>query len=268
MNVAHRLVALLVLFVTPVALAQDATTDGIAKYRAELQEDNPAELWEIRGEAIWQEKRGPSEVSLQRCDLGLGAGVVKGAYARLPRYFPDADRVQDLETRLLWCMVRLQGYTEAEARRQPFGDGNEHKSDLEALTAYVASQSRGATMDVSLRHPKEVGAYRLGEALFFFRAGTHDFACATCHGEDGKRIRLQDLPNLTTAEGARRAYTTWPAYRVSQGELRTFEWRLYDCFRQQRFPELVFGSDAAIALTMYLARNANGATFDAPGIKR
>ena len=79
-----------------------------------------------------------------------------------------------------------------------------------------------------------------------------------------QRIRLQDLPNLTKTEGAQKAYTTWPAYRVSQGELRTFQWRLNDCFRQQRFPELVFASDASIALTMYLARNANGAAFDAP----
>jgi sulfur-oxidizing protein SoxA len=165
-------------------------------------------------------------------------------------------------------MVRLQGYTEADAKRNPFGEGNEHKSDLEALTAYVTSESRGVKMDVSLRHAQEVEAYRIGEALFFFRAGTHDFACATCHGEEGKRIRLQDLPDLTTVEGAQKAYTTWPAYRVSQGELRTFEWRLYDCFRQQRFPELGLGSDAAIALTMYLARNANGALFDAPAIKR
>jgi sulfur-oxidizing protein SoxA len=33
------------------------------------------------------------------------------------------------------------------------------------------------------------------------RGGTHDFACASCHGEDGKRIRLQDLPNLTKNPG-------------------------------------------------------------------
>jgi sulfur-oxidizing protein SoxA len=79
---------------------------------------------------------------------------------------------------------------------------------------------------------------------------------------------LQDLPNLTTTTGAQKAYTTWPAYRVSQGELRSFQWRLNDCFRQQRFPELEYASDASIALTMFLARNANGATFDAPGIKR
>ena len=110
--------------------------------------------------------------------------------------------------------------------------------------------------------------YRIGEKMFYFRGGPHDFGCVTCHGEDGKRIRLQDLPNLTKLEGAQKAYTTWPAYRVSQGELRTFQWRLYDCFRQQRFPELLYGSDASIALTMFLARNANGAAFDAPAIKR
>ena len=50
--------------------------------------------------------------------------------------------------------------------------------------------------------------------------------------------------------------------------MRSFEWRLNDCFRQQRFPELLYDSDAAIALTMYLARNANGAALDAPGLKR
>lgn len=267
MSATRSLLALVALVLAPLALAQ-GTSEEIAKYRAVLQEGNPAELWEIRGADLWRQKRGPRQVSLEGCDLGLGAGIVKGAYARMPRYFIDANRVMDLETRLLWCMVRLQGYSEEEAKRNPFGDGTEHKSDLEALTAYVASESRGEKMEVSLRHPQEVEAYRVGEKLFFFRGGTHDFSCATCHGEKGKRIRLQELPDLTTVEGAQQAYTTWPAYRVSQGELRTFEWRLYDCFRQQRFPQLLLGSDAAIALTTYLARNANGAAFDAPAIKR
>jgi sulfur-oxidizing protein SoxA len=123
-------------------------------------------------------------------------------------------------------------------------------------------------MNVAQSHPKEQEAYRLGEKMFYFRGGSHDFACATCHGEDSKRIRLQDLPKSHQKEGAQKGYTTWPAYRVSQGELRSFEWRLYDCFRQQRFPELEFTSEAAIALTMFLAVNANGAAFDAPAIKR
>jgi len=50
--------------------------------------------------------------------------------------------------------------------------------------------------------------------------------------------------------------------------VRSFQWRLNDCFRQQRMPELEFVSPASIALSMYLARNANGGVFNAPSIKR
>jgi sulfur-oxidizing protein SoxA len=253
--------------IASVALAQ-STADEIQKYRDALQDGNPAELWEARGEELWKAPRGPKKVSFASCDLGLGAGAVKGAYAQLPRYFDDAKRVMDLETRLVWCMVEQQGMTQAEATKNVFGNGNQRRSDIEALAAYVTSQSRGIRMNVPLDEPHVRDMYALGERMFFFRGGPHDFACATCHGEDGKRIRLQDLPNLTKAEGAQKAYTTWPAYRVSQGELRTFQWRLNDCFRQQRFPELQFGSDASIALTAYLAGRANGAPYDGPAIKR
>jgi sulfur-oxidizing protein SoxA len=246
----------------------DSTADEIAKYREALQDGNPAELWEARGEAMWKTPRGPKKVSFASCDLGLGPGVVKAAYAQLPRYFPDAKRVMDLETRLVYCMVNQQGITEPAALKNKFGNGSAHRSDLEALAAYVASQSRGVAMNVALDEPHMHDMYRLGEKMFYYRGGTHDFACATCHGDDGKRIRLQDLPNLTKVEGAQKAYTTWPAYRVSQGEVRTFQWRLNDCFRQQRFPELEFGSDASIALTAYLAGRANGAEYEGPAIKR
>ena len=251
-----------------IAFAQSSTVDEIAKYREALQDGNPAELWEARGEEMWKAPRGPNRVSFERCDLGVGAGVVKGAYAQLPRYFADAKAVMDLESRLVWCMVNQQGISEADATRIKFGDGSARRSDIEALAAYVTSQSRGVDMKVALDEPHVRDMYRLGERMFFYRGGTHDFSCATCHGEDGKRIRLQDLPNLTKTEGAQKAYTTWPAYRVSQGELRTFEWRLYDCFRQQRFPELGYDSDTAIALTTFLARNSNGAAYAGPAIKR
>ena len=166
-----RLAARIVTAASVVALAatafgQSNTADEIAKYRAALQDGNPAELWEARGEAMWKEARGPSKVSLQKCDLGLGAGVVKGAYAQMPRYFADADRVMDLETRLVWCMVKLQGFTEADAKKNPFGAGNDRKADMEALVAYVTSESRGIKMSVPQTHPKEREAYALGEKMF------------------------------------------------------------------------------------------------------
>lgn len=241
--------------------------EEIEKYRRALQDGNPAELWEARGEGLWKQPRGPKKVAFTQCDLGVGPGVVKGAYAKLPRYFADADRVMDLETRLVHCMVEQQGFTLQDAKRNPFGS-SDRKSDVEALVAYITAESRGVKMDVPMRHAKEREAFALGEKMFYFRGGPHDFSCATCHSADDQRIRLQDLPNLTKTEGAQRGYTTWPAYRVSQGELRTFQWRLYDCFRQQRFPELEFASDASVALTTFLAKNANGAAFAAPSIKR
>ena len=93
-------IAGLLLGYAAVTSAQSAV-DEIAKYRQQLQDGNPVDLWEARGEDVWKQKRGPKGVSLERCDLGLGPGVVTGAYAQLPRYFSDADRVMDLETRLV-----------------------------------------------------------------------------------------------------------------------------------------------------------------------
>ena len=245
----------------------DATVKEIEKYRQALSDGNPAELWEARGEDLWKQKRGPNKVSFEQCDIGLGPGKVKGAYAVLPKYFADTDKVEDLESRLVTCMVMLQGHNYEAARKNPFGSP-ERKSDIEALVAYVTAEARGMKMNVAGNHPKEKEAYDIGKAMFFHRGGPHDFGCVTCHGADNQRIRLQDLPNLTRKEPAQRAYTSWPAYRVSQGELRSFQWRLFDCFRQQRFPELEFTSQGSIALTMYLAKNANGGVLSAPSIKR
>lgn len=244
-----------------------STADEIAKYREQLAESNPAELWELRGEELWKTKRGPKNASLEGCDLGLGPGVVKGAYVRLPRYFADTDRVQDLESRLVTCMTALQGFTFEEATKRPFGS-DAGASDMEGLVAWIAGQSRGMKVEVPVSHPKEKEAFELGRRIFFYRAGPYDFSCATCHSGDDKRIRLQELPNLNTKAGAVRAYTTWPAYRVSQGETRSMQWRMNDCFRQQRFPEPKYVSDTTIALIHYLGVNANGGELQAPAIKR
>src|SRR3954467_279903 len=83
------------------AHAQD-TAREIQRYRQMIAEGSPAELFEVEGETLWKNPQGPKNVSLERCDLGGGPGVLKAAYAHLPRYFKDADRVMVLETRLLY----------------------------------------------------------------------------------------------------------------------------------------------------------------------
>lgn len=245
-----------------------SVADELAKYRAMLADGNPAELVEAQGEVLWASKRGPKNASLEQCDLGKGAGVIKGAYAALPRYFKDADAVMDFETRLVYCMVSLQGFERDEVIKKPFSSQGERATDLEALTAYVVGESRGSKIAPSMMHAKEKAAYARGEKAFFYRGGPYDFACASCHSVTGQRIRLQDLPNLTDPASAQKAFATWPAYRVSQGAVRTMQWRLNDCFRQQRFPELQYSSQTSIDLITYLAVMAKGGLMDAPAIKR
>jgi len=243
-----------------------SAADGIAEYRKLLEDGNPAELFEAKGESLWKQKRGPKNASLEACDLGKGPGVVKGTFVELPRYFADVGKVMDLETRLVHCMSTLQGLDGAAIAKTRFGQGE--MANVTALATWVATESRGMRFNLPQAHPQERRSYEVGKRAFFFRGGTHDFSCAACHAVDGQRIRLQDLPNLTKNPGDGVGFAAWPAYRVSNGEMWGMQLRLNDCYRQQRFPYPGFGSEVTIALGTYMGVNAKGAASIAPAIKR
>ncbi len=249
------------------AIAQTkSAADGIAEYRALLADGNPAELFEAKGEALWKTKRGPKNASLEACDLGKGPGVVKGTFVELPRWFADTGRVQDLESRLLSCMETLQGFDAKAIAATPFGRGEQN--GLEGLVAWISAESRGQRFNLPQAHPAERTMYELGKRAFYYRGGSHDFACASCHGEDGKRIRLQELPVLTKNPGDGVGFAAWPAYRVSSGQMWGMQRRLNDCYRQQRFPYPGYASEVTIALGVYMGVNAKGAASVAPALKR
>ncbi len=239
---------------------------SIEAYRAMLADGNPAELFEAKGEDLWKQKRGPKNVSLEQCDLGQGPGVIKAVFVTLPRYFADTQKVQDLESRLLSCMENLQGFNAAEIAKTPFGKGEQNT--LTALATWIAGESRDMKFNLPQGHAKEQVAYEVGKRLFFQRGGPHDFACASCHGLDNLRIRLQDLPNLIKNPGDGIGFAAWPAYRVSNGQMWGMQQRLNDCYRQQRFPYPGFASDATVALGVYLGVNSQGSKSVAPALKR
>jgi sulfur-oxidizing protein SoxA len=250
------------------ASAHAQSTDPLGVGRKMLAEDNPGELWIEKGRALFHAKRGPRNASLEQCDFGLGPGKLEGAAARLPRHFSDTDKVEDLESRLITCMVGLQGFKREDIVKRAISRPGSDGSDVEALALYITSRSNGMKVDVSLNHQKEYDMYKAGEYLFYRRSGQTDFACVQCHGEGNKRIRLQDLVHMTSKEGAQEVASTWPAYRGAHYVVRTMQWRLYDCFWQMRLPELKYGSDVSIALTMYLNHQGSGTVMKVPGFKR
>ncbi|MFN3630950.1 MAG: sulfur oxidation c-type cytochrome SoxA, partial [Casimicrobiaceae bacterium] len=214
---------------------------AVQAYRQALADKdlNPGLLIVDQGKELFYKKDGPKQASLEGCDFGLGPGVLKGAFAQMPRYMPDTGRVEDVEARLLHCMVTLQGKDPDQIKAKRFANEtkNERNTDWEKIVAYVAAQSDGMPLKMA-ESPQVREAVRLGEYLFYKTVGPMDFSCATCHAEDGKRIRLQSLANVTSKADAQNVMRAWPTYRVSHSAVRTMQHRMWDCMWQMRLPDV------------------------------
>lgn len=229
-----------------------------------MMPDNPA-LWTIEeGEELFHTPRGPNNVSLEGCDFGKGPGMLEGAYVELPRYFADTGKVMDLETRLVYCMKTLQGFTDEDPEIK-----QRHGSDTDRmrLQSYIAAQSNGMPWNTPLDHPLEKAMRDAGEVIFYRRAGPYDFNCATCHGEEGKRIRASVLPYIGNPKEWTKA-VSWPAFRVGQDNVRSSQHRVRGCFWQMRYPQVVEGSDLSIAVISFWTDKARGQPAILPDMKR
>ena len=160
----------------------------------------------------------------------------------------------------------IQGFNAADIVKTPFG--RDEQKNVTALAAWISGQSKGMKFNLPQSHAEEKTMYEVGKRLFFQRGGTHDFSCSSCHAEEGKRIRLQDLPKLSTNPGAGKGFGAWPAYRITPGEMWSMQLRYNDCYRQMRFPYPLFGSDATVALGVYLGVTGKGGASIAPALKR
>ncbi len=215
----------------------------------------PGELYSANGEELYFKKRGPKNVTLEGCDFGLGAGVLEGAYARLPRYFADTRQVEDLDTRIRTCMLRLQGFKPDQIVRE----------DVLALAAFVASKSSKMPIHVELKTGAEAQLYNLGKELWYYRAGVRDMNCATCHdSKAGARIRLSPLKSPKQGLS-----DEWPAYRFEVDKLYTLEDRIQFCYSSIAVSPPAHYSEPVIALSLYMRYQANGKLLtELPGFTR
>ncbi len=255
---------------TPVEVLEGLIESVDSKYLTQsdqnmmMMADNPAHWTADEGEELFHQARGPKNESLESCDFGKGPGELEGAYVEMPRYFEDTGKVMDLESRLVYCMKTIQGFSDddkAVAKRHGSG------SDMMKLQAYIAEQSNGMEWNPSMDHPAERAMRDAGEVLFYRRAGTHDFACATCHTQTGERIRASVLPNVNVPEEWSKAIS-WPAFRVGHDNLRSSHHRVRGCYYQMRRPEIKPGTPAAIALMSYWTDRASGQPAILPDMKR
>ncbi|MDD3610254.1 MAG: sulfur oxidation c-type cytochrome SoxA [Halothiobacillaceae bacterium] len=247
--------------------------DKFAAYRDALGDENPGEFFIDDGKKFFHEKRGPKNENLEKCDFGLGPGVLKGAYAQLPRYFADTGKVETLEGRILGCMVKLQGFKEEDVLKMHYqnaGEEDSRPSELAAITSYIAAQSNGLKFDVKLEHAAEKNAYEMGKKMFWRRQGWMDLSCADCHANtQGKLLRGVELPDMTAPKTAGKVMTAFPAYVLKDANVRTQWWRNERCVLAMRLPWLKTGSELDAALTLYMSIFASQSDekIQVPGIK-
>ena len=122
-HVRIAVVASAVALVVGAAFAQTSTVDEIAKYRAALQDGNPAELWEARGEGLWKQPRGPNKVSLEKCDLGLGPAWSRARTRRCRAISPTPTASWTSRRASSGAWSSCRDSREADAKRNPFGAG-------------------------------------------------------------------------------------------------------------------------------------------------
>jgi sulfur-oxidizing protein SoxA len=210
---------------------------------------NPGMLWAARGERLWSEASGGSGKSCASCHRDARASM-KGVAARYPRVDPGSARLVDLEGRINLCRRRNQ-------QAEPLS----YESDeLLALTAYVAHQSRGVPIAVTLDTQNRKNFER-GRELYHRRVGQMNLACTHCHDRSWGRQLLAE----TVSQGHGNAY---PAYRLEWQTIGSLQRRIRACYYGLRAEMPTYGAQELLDLELYLAWRANGLPVETPGVRR
>lgn len=213
-----------------------------------LQDDafaNPGLLWVDRGEALFTS----SDQDGKTCVACHSDGLI-GAAASYPDKDVATGDLVNLEGRINLCRTRYQ-------EQEPLAYESEA---LLALTAYVASQSRG--MPYSVRTDGDMQAhYENGRAYFYTRRGQFNLSCHQCHDQSyGAKLRGD-----TISQGHANGF---PSYRLEWQGMGSSHRRLYDCDTGVRAEPLNLGNLRYIEVELFLAARAASLPLESPAVRR
>jgi sulfur-oxidizing protein SoxA len=216
-----------------------------------MQDDdsaNPAMLWVLDGETLWNEKAGVASRSCADCH-GDASARMKGVAARYPAFSASRNAPVDLEQRINLCRAGQQKAT-------PFAY---ESRELLALTAFIGRQSRGQPI-APPADEKMASARETGRQLFTQRMGQIDMSCAQCHDDNwGKSLAGSVLPQGHP--------TGYPIYRLEWQGLGSLQRRLRNCMSGLRAEPFDYGAPEMVALEAYLMWRARGLTVETPGVR-
>jgi len=225
--------------------------DFMGRETRAMQDDdtaNPGMLWVLEGEALWNRKLGAAGRACADCH-GDARANMKGVAARHPSFDAVRARPLGLEERINVCRTdRQQAPPLAYESRE-----------LLALTAYVARQSRGLPIDVTIDERTQP-FLDAGRATFFRRQGQLNFACAQCHDDNWKE-KLAGAP-ITQAHP-----TGYPLYRLEWQNVGSLQRRLRNCITGMRVDNYPLGAPELVDLELYLMWRARDMKLETPAVR-
>jgi sulfur-oxidizing protein SoxA len=234
----------------PPAERRSAYADMSRETRAMQDDDaaNPAMLSVLDGEALWNRRDGGTGRSCADCH-GDAAVSMKGVAAHYPAFDEKSDRPVDLEER-----IDMERSTHQGAQPWPF-----ESTDLLALSAYIARQSRGepiAPPDDARLKPFVAA----GRELFNRRQGQLNLSCALCHDDNwGKRLAGNIVPQAHP--------TGYPIYRLEWQSIGSLQRRLRNCISGMRAATPDYGAADYVDLELFLMQRASGMPMESPAVR-
>jgi sulfur-oxidizing protein SoxA len=216
-----------------------------------MQDDdaaNPGMLGVLEGGTLWTRKTGAAGKACADCH-GDARVTMKGVAARHPAFDPARGRPVSLEQRIASCRVERQ-----EAPPLAW----ESRAML-ALSAYVARQSRGLPIDVTL-DARTRPFLDAGRATFHRRQGQLNLSCSQCHDANwGRSLAGNAIPQAHP--------TGYPIYRLEWQSLGSLQRRLRNCLVGMRAEPYEYGAPELVDLELYLMWRARGMPFEAPAVR-
>jgi L-cysteine S-thiosulfotransferase len=216
-----------------------------------MQDDdatNPAVLWLLDGEALWNRKVGAAGKACADCHGDAGKSM-KGVAARYPAFDFSIQKLLNLDQRINLCRTGQQ-----KAPALAF-----ESRELLALSAYVGRQSRGMPFDIPITEQTKP-FLEAGRAAFYRRQGQLNLACSQCHDDNwGKALAGSTIPQAHP--------TGYPIYRLEWQGVGSLQRRLRNCFIGVRAEPYAYGSPEFVDIELYLMWRARGMKMETPAVR-
>ncbi|MGB9577648.1 MAG: sulfur oxidation c-type cytochrome SoxA [Halothiobacillaceae bacterium] len=219
--------------------------DARAQFEA-MNEFPPYDEAIAKGKAFYSKPLANGK-SLKDC-----LGDAKGLRAKYPFFDTEAGKVRNLEADLIQC---AQAYGETTF--------DEKSKDLKNVSAYLASESRGMKVHVTVPNEQALAAFEDGKRRWFQKTGQLNLSCADCHQyHSGQRARSETL----SAGIGKTAH--FPVWRLKDDGLVTLNDRLFGCVRDTRAKPYKRYGDEYRNMEYFLAYIDNGLEITGPAVRK